>query len=336
MDERNLMAEHRVFNENGWTLPKSDAYCASLTKSHYENFTVGSWFLPKGMLKHIYALYSYCRSVDDLGDEDLQENIGNLCTYYTHDNSNATQLHRVKNLEISRRLCLLDQWESKLKSCYLGTPQHPVFVSLQRTIAEFNLPIDPFLKLIEANRMDQNIHRYSTYEQLLDYCDHSANPVGRLFLGIFGYTDLELGELSDATCTALQLTNFWQDVGRDYLNDRVYVPREDWIRFGCTENDFGPGAPSKNYREMMRFQESRTMDLYRRGSILAEKLGGRVKLDVALFSKGGIAVLDTIKRQHYDVFTKRPTLGKGRKIALFLNTWLAYKLGFKLQPKGRI
>ena len=111
------MAEHRVFNENSWTLPKSDAYCASLTKSHYENFTIGSWFLPKGMLKHIYALYSYCRSVDDFGDEELQENIGDSYSYYTHDNSNATQLHQVGNLEISSRLRLLDQWESKLKSC---------------------------------------------------------------------------------------------------------------------------------------------------------------------------------------------------------------------------
>ena len=198
------MAEHGDFSENGWALSESDAYCASLTKSHYENFTVGSWLLPKEMLKHIYALYSYCRSVDDIRDEDLQESIGDLCSCHTDDNSSTNQLHQVEDLETSRRLCLLDQWESKLKSCYSGTPQHPVFVSLQRTIDEFNLPIDPFLKLIEANRMDQHTHRYSTYEQLLDYCDHSANPVGRLFLGIFGYTDLELAELSDATCTALQ------------------------------------------------------------------------------------------------------------------------------------
>ena len=330
------MAQYRGLNEKGRTLPESDAYCASLTKSHYENFTVGSWFLPKEMLKHIYALYSYCRSVDDIGDEDQQESIRGSSSYYADDNSNVSQLHQSEDLETSRKLSRLDQWESKLKSCYSGTPRHPVFVSLQRTIAEFDLPIDPFVKLIEANRMDQNTHRYSTYEQLLDYCDHSANPVGRLFLGIFGYRDAELDQLADATCTALQLTNFWQDVRRDYLKDRIYIPREDWIRFGCTENDFGPGAPSKNYRQMMRFQESRTMDLYKRGSSLVEKLDGRVKLDVALFSKGGIAVLETIKRQHYDVFTKRPVLGKCRKIGLFLNTWLAYKLRLGLQPKGRI
>ena len=330
------MVEHGSFSENGWALSESDAYCASLTKSHYENFTVGSWLLPKEMLKHIYALYSYCRSVDDIGDEDLQESIGDLCSCHPDDNSSTDQLHQVEDLEISRRLCLLDQWESKLKSCYSGTPQHPVFVSLQRTIDEFNLPIDPFLKLIEANRMDQYTHRYSTYEQLLDYCDHSANPVGRLFLGIFGYRDVELNELSDAICTALQLTNFWQDVSRDYLRDRIYIPREDWNRFGCNENDFAPGAPSKNYRDMMRFQSARTMELYKRGSILADRLDGRVKLDVALFSKGGIAVLETIKRQHYDVFTKRPILAKRRKVGLFLNTWLAYKLGLRLQPKGRI
>ena len=330
------MEQHRVLNEKEWNLSESDAYCASLTKSHYENFTVGSWFLPKEMLKHIYALYSYCRSVDDIGDEDQQESIGGSGSHFDDDDSNVRQLHQLERLEASRKLSCLDQWESKLKSCYSGTPKHPVFVSLQRTIAEFDLPIDPFVKLIEANRMDQNTHRYSTYEQLLDYCDHSANPVGRLFLGIFGYRDAELDQLADATCTALQLTNFWQDVRRDYLKDRIYIPREDWIRFGCTENDFGPGAPSKNYRQMMRFQESRTMDLYKRGSSLVEKLEGRVKLDVALFSKGGIAVLETIKRQHYDVFTKRPVLGKCRKVGLFLNTWLAYKLGLRLRPKGRI
>ena len=138
MGESNWMVQHGDFNENRWALSDSDAYCASLTKSHYENFTVGSWLLPKEMLKHIYALYSYCRSVDDIGDEDLQESIGHLCSGHPDDNSLTNQLHQVEDLETSRRLCLLDQWESKLKSCYSGTPQHPVFVSLQRTIDEFN------------------------------------------------------------------------------------------------------------------------------------------------------------------------------------------------------
>jgi len=332
------MTEYRAFNEDKWTLPDSDAYCASITKSHYENFTVGSWLLPKNMLKHIYALYSYCRSVDDLGDEDMPTSLDHQGPLQCDSDRalNPELLYQVDDLEGRRRLNLLDQWELKLKSCYSGTPEHPIFVSLQRTIVEFNLPIEPFLKLIEANRMDQEKHRYSTYSQLLDYCDHSANPVGRLFLSIFGYCDSDLHELSDATCTALQLTNFWQDVKRDYLNGRIYIPLEDLISFGCTENDLGPGTPSENYREMMKFQESRTMELYRKGAILTEKLDGDVKLDVALFSKGGIAILETIKKRHYDVFTKRPTLSKGRKIGLFINTWLAYKLKLSFYAKRRI
>jgi len=332
------MTEYRAFNEDKWTLPDSDAYCASITKSHYENFIVGSWILPKPMLKHIYALYSYCRSVDDLGDEDMPPylDLGDPLQYDSDGASNIELQSQADDLVGRRRLNLLDQWELKLKSCYAGTPEHPIFVSLQRTIVEFNLPIEPFLKLIEANRMDQKVHRYSTYNQLLDYCDHSANPVGRLFLGLFGYHAAELHELSDATCTALQLTNFWQDVRKDYLKGRVYIPLEDWISFGCTENDLGPGTPSENYRQMMKFQESRTMEFYRRGSILTEKLDGDVKLDVALFSKGGMAILETIKKQHYDVFTKRPTLSKGRKIALFINTWLGYKLKLNLYSKRQI
>ena len=180
--------------------------CAELARSHYENFSLGSWLLPRDKRKHSYAIYAFCRFVDDLGDE------------YDGD-----------------RLKALDTWERELTLCYEGTPRHPYMVALQETIRTFDIPREPFLKLIEANRMDQVNTRYATYDDLKHYCRHSANPVGQMVLYVFGYRDDERHRLSDYTCTALQLTNFWQDVARDYAMGRIYIPLEDIKRFGYTE-----------------------------------------------------------------------------------------------------
>ena len=281
----------------GCTPDEGYARCAELAKSHYENFTVGSWLLPNDKRKHIYAIYAFCRFVDGLGDE--------------HDGD---------------RLEALDTWEQDLLRCYDGTPQHPYMVALQETIREFDIPRDPFLKLIEANRMDQVRTRHATYRDVEHYCEHSANPVGHLVLYVFGYRDEERQRLSDCTCTALQLTNFWQDVARDHAMGRIYIPLEDMGRFGYSENQLAQGLFAPQFRDLMAFEVDRTRDLFRRGLKLVNTLEGRLKLDVALFSLGGMKVLDAIERQGYDVLKKRPELSKGAKVRLMAGTALRLAL----------
>ena len=189
------------------------------------------------------------------------------------------------------------------------------------------------MKLIEANRIDQRTCCYPTYAELLNYCYHSANPVGHLFLYLFGYRDEERQRLADATCTALQLTNFWQDVARDFLKGRIYLPDEDLDRFGCTEQELASGVAGEPFRRLLAFQVARARALFREGAPLVDTLVGPVKLDVALFTRGGVAVLDAIERQDYDVLSVRPALSRTRKGALFASTWLAWRLGLNLLPK---
>ena len=332
-----------------WTLEAADRYCEKLAQTHYENFTVGSWLLPKSQRRQVYAIYGYCRTVDDLGDEDtaagerppsaglVQERPPvRDPNAPAHGGKPGPGGHcrpvglQEKSREKSRRLALLDWWEGELRRCYSGTPTHPVMVALQRTISDFDIPAQPFLKLIEANRMDQRADRYSTYSQLLKYCDHSANPVGHLFLYIFGYRDEERQRLADATCTALQLSNFWQDVARDYSQGRVYLPEEDMQRFGYSEEELASGLASQRFRRLLAFQVDRARALFREGAPLVETLAGAVKLDVALFTRGGVAILDAIEGRNYDVLSARPALSRTRKAALFASTWLAWKLGGKL------
>ena len=279
------------------TTEEAYALCERLAKTHYENFSVGSWLLPRESRKHLYAVYAFCRFVDDLGDEFE----GN-------------------------RLEALDFWEVEVKDCYGGTPRHPYMVALQETISAFDIPEEPFLRLIEANRMDQGNSRYATFADLDRYCRHSANPVGHLVLYVSGYRDDARQQLSDYTCTALQLANFWQDVSRDYAMGRIYIPVEDMERFGCTEEQIGSGAADDGFRELMKFEVARARELFDLGLKLVDTLDGRLKLDVALFSLGGLKVLDAIKRQNYDVLQRRPQVSKAVKVRLMLGTLLKLKL----------
>ena len=284
-----------------WSEEEAYEYCHTLARSHYENFTVASWFLPGDKRRHVYAVYAFCRFVDDLGDEAQGD-----------------------------RLALLDRWEEELRACYDGTPAHPIAVALADTIRRFSIPMEPFLKLIEANRIDQRTNRHRTYDDLLLYCDHSANPVGRLFLYLFGYDDKERQRLSDATCTALQLTNFWQDVRRDLEMGRIYIPQEDMERFGCTEETLRAGVADDAFRELMRFEVERARGLFREGAALVDAVDGIVRLDIALFTQGGLHILKAIERQGYDVLSRRPALSKLARTRLALATALSMKL------KGRI
>jgi squalene synthase HpnC len=284
-----------------WSVEQSYEYCRKLAKSHYENFTVASWFLPREKRPHVYAIYAFCRFVDDLGDESPGDRLG-----------------------------LLDWWENELRSCYTSTPTHPIAVALRETIHRFEIPQEPFLKLVEANRMDQKVSRHATYDDLVHYCERSANPVGHLFLYLFGYRDEERQRLSDATCTALQLTNFWQDVRRDWDMGRVYIPQEDMERFGYTEEKLHAGVVDDSFRDLMRFQVDRARVLFDQGDELVNTVEGAVRLDIALFTLGGLHILKAIERRRYDVLSSRPTLSKIARAWLVARTAAGLKLKRKI------
>ena len=279
------------------------AACEQLARNHYENFSVGTRLLPAPLRKHFYSVYAFCRGVDDLGDAATGD-----------------------------RLAQLDEWERQLKLAFLGTPEHPYFVALQRTIDQFNIPETPFLKLIEANRRDQTIKRHPDYPELLDYCEHSANPVGRLVLYVFGHREPELHALADQTCTALQLTNFWQDVARDYAMDRIYIPLEDMAEYGVNEADIAAGRATPEFRRLLRFEVERARELFRRGTPLIKRVAKQARVDIALFTMGGMSILRAIERQDYDVLSRRPTLSKWGKFTLLVSALARTRLGLSPLP----
>ena len=298
-------------------------YCRRLATSHYENFSVATWFLPKDLHQHFFNLYAYCRISDDLGDE-------------------------VGDREAS--LALLDRWEQELNATYAGLdgshfcqeqadvghqaaelgrgePRHPVFIALAETIRAFGIPKHEFSDLLTAFRQDQGVGRYETFEDLLGYCRNSANPVGHLVLYLCGYSDPERQQLSDYTCTALQLANFWQDVSVDWKKDRVYLPLEDLRRFACSVEQIAEGRFDHKFRELIRFEVERAREWFRRGLPLTEKVDRSLALDIELFSRGGLAILQAVEDQNYDVLARRPSLSKYRKAELAVRALAGLALG---------
>jgi len=261
------------------------AHCRKVALRHSENFSVVSWLLPRALRPHMFAVYAFCRATDDLGDEAEGD-----------------------------RVALLDEWEADFRRCYDGAPSDIRLVALQQTIRGLDIPPEPFLRLIEANRRDQTVGRYQTFDDLLDYCAHSANPVGRMVLYVFGYRDEERQRLSDATCTALQLANFWQDVSVDLEKGRVYIPQEDMERFGYSEAELLARRPSGAFRRLIAFEVARAREYFREGLALIPAVSGRLRVDLRLFSLGGLAVLDEIERADYDVLSRRPSLSKARRL----------------------
>jgi squalene synthase HpnC len=271
------------------SLTDAYSYCERLARTHYENFSVATWFLPKRLRQHFFNVYAYCRISDDLGDE-------------TGDPSASLQL--------------LDQWESELNACYDGNPRHPVFVALAGTVREFEIPKHEFSDLLTAFRQDQTVTRYETFDDLLGYCRNSANPVGHLVLYLCGYRDPERQQLSDFTCTALQLANFWQDVSVDYDKGRIYLPLASLRKFQVPEADIANKNNSLQFREMMRFEVERARDWFKRGLPLIGKVSRELALDIELFSRGGQEILNAIERQDCAVLGRRPAISKSRKLAL--------------------
>jgi squalene synthase HpnC len=249
-------------------------------RARTENFPVASLLFPRALRPHLRAVYGFARLVDILGDEAEGD-----------------------------RLALLDELEREVVACYDGEPAWPVMRQLQPTILEFGLPRKPFLRLIEANRMDQRVSEYETWSDVKWYCVHSADPVGRLVLGLLGLAgDEELVAASDDVCTGLQLVNFLQDVPRDLALGRIYLPAEDRRRFGVTVLD----APNEPLTELLRFEAERARGLLGGGVILRRRIGGRTGRAVGLFARGGLATLDVLERARWNLFTQRPRPSRAR------------------------
>lgn len=271
------------------TQAEAREYCRRLARSHYENFSVASWFLPERLRQDFFNVYAYCRISDDLGDE-------------------------VGDTEASLRL--LDQWEAELDACYAGNPRHPVFVALAETVRKCEIPKQTFVDLLTAFRQDQQVMRYQSFEDLLSYCRNSANPVGHLVLYVCGYRDEERQRLSNFTCTALQLANFWQDVSVDYGKGRIYLPLEDLRRFGVSEEDISAQRNTLAFCDMMHFEVERARDWFRQGEPLIGRVDRELAVDLELFSRGGQEILNAIEAQGYNVLGNRPAISKSRKLAL--------------------
>lgn len=261
------------------SLAESRDYCRRLARSHYENFAVTTWLLPRHLRPHFYHIYAYCRWSDDLADETGSQKLS---------------------------ADLLNWWEGELRACYAGQARHPVFVALRETIRHFEIPPEPFHDLLSAFRQDQQVSRYETFDDLLDYCRRSANPVGRLVLFLGRADDEDRGRLSDAICTGLQLANFCQDVAEDWRRGRVYIPLEECRRFGYSESDFAVACADRRFKELLAIQVDRAEAWLRSGLPLADCLPRALAGDIWLIAQGGLRILDRIRAVDFDVWRRRP------------------------------
>lgn len=293
------------------------SYTRTLAGSHYENFSVVSWLVPRRLRGDFANVYAFCRWADDLGDE-----AGNT--------AEATRL--------------LSWWKRELIACYQNKPRHPVFVALHHTVRKHDIPIHPFADLIDAFEQDQRINRYQTWKQVLDYCVRSADPVGRLVLYLCGYRDAERQKLSDKTCTALQLVNFWQDVRRDIeQRDRIYIPAEELASVGLTHDDLTMHVEDtkrltndqrRAYAEVVGGLLERTAPLFAEGRKLWPMVHHEVRLPIKLFTLGGEAVMRRIGQIGCDTIETRPKIGKATKAGLMLRVLLGRATGLFRGGRG--
>jgi squalene synthase HpnC len=252
-------------------------WCGKLARSHYENFTIASWLMPRQMRRYLHAIYAYARIADDFADEE-------------------------------QSIARLDEWQRELERAYEGAPHHPAMVAIADTVRRFNIPPEPFIDLLEAFRSDVNFRGFDTMQELLDYTRCSANPVGRLVLYLFGFRDSERQRLSDLICTGLQLTNFWQDVAIDIGKGRIYFPRQDMEQYSVTDADLRDGRVTAGFIGLMRHEILRAREMLLAGSALSTLVGSALRRDVLIFAGGGLAILRAIEQAAYDVFHARPKL----------------------------
>lgn len=278
-----------------WSLDEAYTYCEKLALSHYENFPVGSVLVPKPLRKYFYSIYAFARIADDFADEGYDQ-----------------------GYSAAERLQLLDEWRVMLRESFSRRATHPIFVALADTQAKFNLPLSLFEDLLSAFSQDVVKRRYENFAELLDYCRRSANPIGRLILLLFGYQDEEKLRQSDAICTALQLANHWQDVALDLQKDRVYLPSEDFARFGLEADSVLEKKLSPAFQNLMQFEITRARQLFAEGKPLCSAVSGRLGIELRIVWLGGSRILEGLEKNAYDVFTRRPVITKKDKLMMLL------------------
>ncbi len=275
------------------TLDEAFAHCEARARAHYENFPVGL-FVPKAKRRYVHALYAFMRAADDFADEPQ---------YQGH------------------RRAKLEQWQARLEAAYAGQADDPIFLALGETVHRLQIPRELLLDLLSAFRQDVEKSRYESWDELLDYCRRSANPVGRLVLIVFEQRDPALAPLSDAICTGLQLANHWQDLAVDLGKDRIYVPRELLERHGLTESDLFAGRVDERFRALMAELVGRGRELFARGRPLCDRVGRELRFELRLTWLGGSRILDRVEAAGYDVFRRRPRHGFLDKLALAFSAW---------------
>jgi len=277
-----------------WTGPQAFQFCEHLTRDHYENFPVASLLVPKEKRLHICSIYAFARIADDFADEP--------------------------GLTIAERVDSLTEWEEQLVDAYRGHAHHPVFIALRETIDRFEMPIDLFQNLLRAFRSDVTTHRYETFDEVLEYCENSANPIGRLLLLLFNYRSETTLELSDFICTGLQLTNFWQDVSVDLQKDRVYIPLDDIREFGYSEEELFHRSFTPAFKDLMCYQVDRTRQRFNEGRPLLAEVGKDLRMELRLTWKGGTRILQKIEQREYDVLSHRPSLSLLDKTSVLISS----------------
>lgn len=275
---------------------KAFSFCEQLAKSHYENFPVASFFIPREKRPYVWSIYAFARVADDFADEG--------------------------DASAERRLAQLDRWGDYLNECFEGKATHPIFVALAETVTKCSIPRHLLADLLTAFKMDVTQKRFHTFNDLLYYCKHSANPVGRLVLHVFDNASDRTMGLSDNICTALQLANFWQDVAVDWKKGRLYIPLEDCRRFGYTESALDASTIDKRFRDLMSFEVERTRELFLSGKPLLREAPPNLRFELALTWRGGMKILDKIEQQGYDVLSQRPAISTMDKLSILTSSLL--------------
>lgn len=274
-------------------------YCEQLARGHYENFPVGSVLVPSNRRKHVYSIYAFARTADDFADEGYEADIS-----------------------VETRMARLDEWQKKLQDSYRGVADDPIFIALSETIRELRLPVALFEDLLSAFKQDVTKTRYRDFDEVLDYCSRSANPVGRLILLLFDYRDEKLHRMSDDVCTGLQLANFWQDVSIDIRKDRIYLPADEMAHYGVTEDDLRSGRFTERYASLMKYQVERTHEIFNRGRMLSKQVSGRLAIELRLTWLGGMRILERIEEQGFDTLRSKPMITSLDKIRLIVQSLL--------------
>lgn len=274
-------------------------YCEQLARGHYENFPVGSVLVPSNRRKHVYSIYAFARTADDFADEGYEADIS-----------------------VETRMARLDEWQKKLQDSYRGVADDPIFIALSETIRELRLPVALFEDLLSAFKQDVTKTRYRDFDEVLDYCSRSANPVGRLILLLFDYRDEKLHRMSDDVCTGLQLANFWQDVSIDIRKDRIYLPADEMAHYDVTEDDLRSGRFTERYASLMKYQVERTHEIFNRGRMLPKLVSGRLAIELRLTWLGGMRILERIEEQGFDTLRSKPMITSLDKIRLIVQSLL--------------